>query len=89
VFPSNGILLFYSPNGPSDSIMPAGGANAATPAFAYTYQLTATPSVRPEYYIRERRVVRAEITIERVVNLVGLGATGLIGSGAMITDILS
>lgn len=34
VFPSNGILLFYSPNGPSDSIMPAGGANAATPAFA-------------------------------------------------------
>lgn len=89
VFPSNGILLFYSPNGPSDSIMPAGGANAATPAFAYTYQLTGTPAVRPEYYIRERRVVRAEITIERVVNLVGLGATGLIGSGAMITDILS
>jgi hypothetical protein len=89
VFPSNGILLFYSPNGPSDSIMPAGGANAATPAFSYTYQLTGTPAVRPEYYIRERRVVRAEITIERVINLVGLGATGLIGSGAMITDILS
>jgi hypothetical protein len=37
VFPANGILLFYSPNGPSDSIMPAGGANAATPAFSYTY----------------------------------------------------
>lgn len=36
VFPENGILLFFSPNGPSDSIMPAGGANAATPAFAYT-----------------------------------------------------
>jgi hypothetical protein len=30
-----------------------------------------------------------EITVERVINLVGLGATGLIGSGAMITDILS
>jgi len=89
VFPENGILLFYSPNGPSDSVMPAGGANAATPAFAYTYQLTGTPAVRPEYYIRERRVVRAEITIERVVNLVGLGATGLIGSGAMITNILA
>lgn len=89
VFPANGILLFYSPNGPSDSIMPAGGANAATPAFSYTYQLTGTPAVRPEYYLRERRVVRAEITVERVVNLVGLGATGLIGSGAMITDILS
>jgi Phage major capsid protein E len=89
VFPADGILLFYSPNGPSDSVMPAGGANAATPAFAYTYQLTGTPAVRPEYYIRERRVVRAEITVERVVNLVGLGATGLIGSGAMISSILS
>ena len=89
VFPQNGILLFYSPNGPSDSVMPAGGANAATPAFAYTYQLTGTPAVRPEYYIRERRVVRAEITVERVVNLVGLGASGLIGSGAMISNILS
>lgn len=88
VFPSNGILLFYSPNGPSDSVMPAGGSNAATPAFAYTYQLTGTPAVRPEYYIRERRVVRAEITVERVVNLVGLGASGLIGSGAMISNIL-
>ena len=89
VFPENGILLFYSPNGPSDSVMPAGGANAATPAFAYTYQLTGTPAVRPEYYIRERRVVRAEITVERIINLVGLGANGAIGSGAMVTDILS
>jgi hypothetical protein len=89
VFPENGILLFYSPNGPSDSVMPAGGANAATPAFAYTYQLTGTPAVRPEYYIRERRVVRAEITVERIINLVGLGATGKIGSGAMITNVLS
>jgi hypothetical protein len=88
-FPANGLLLFYSPNGPSDSVMPAGGANAATPAFPYTYQLTGTPAVRPEYYIRERRVVRAEITVERVVNLVGLGASGLIGSGAMVSDILS
>ena len=89
VFPENGVLLFYSPNGPSDAVMPAGGANAATPAFAYTYQLTGTPAVRPEYYIRERRVVRAEITVERAVHPVGLGTTGLIGSGAMITDILA
>jgi hypothetical protein len=51
-------------------------------------QLTGTPAVRPEYYVRERRVVRAEITVERVVNLVGLGATNLIGSGAMVTNIL-
>lgn len=48
VFPSNGILLFYSPSGPSDSIMPAGGANAATPAFAYTCTNNIVPFKRVE-----------------------------------------
>lgn len=89
VFPENAILLFYSPLGASDSVMPAGGASAATPAYAYTYQLTGTPAVRPEYYIRERRVVRAEITVERIVNITGLGATGLIGSGFYVADVLA
>ena len=89
VFPENAILVFYSPLGPSDSVMPAGGASMSTPAYAYTYQLTGTPAVRPEYFVRERRVVRAEITVERIVNLVGLGATGLIGSGFYIADILA
>jgi len=89
IFPENAILLFYSPLGANDAVLPAGGASAATPAFAYTYQLTGTPAVRPEYYIRERRVVRAEITVERAVNIVGLGASGLAGSGAFINDILA
>ena len=89
VFPENGILLFYSPLSASDSVMPAGGASAATPAFAYTYQLTGTPAVRPEYYIRERRVVRAEITVERAVNVTGLGASGAYGSGFFIADVLN
>ena len=89
VFPENAILVFYSPLGPSDSVMPAGGVSMSTPAYAYTYQLTGTPAVRPEYFVRERRVVRAEITVERIVNLVGLGATGLIGSGFYIADILA
>ena len=87
VFPEDAILLFYSPLGASDSVMPAGGASAATPAFAYTYQLTGTPAVRPEYYIRERRVVRAEITVERAINMTGLGGTGKIGSGFMIQNV--
>ena len=87
VFPENAILLFYSPLGASDAVMPAGGASAATPAFAYTYQLTGTPAVRPEYYIRERRVVRAEVTVERAVNITGLGATGKYGSGFFIADV--
>lgn len=89
VFPENAIVLFYSPLGASDSVMPAGGASAATPAFAYTYQLTGTPAVRPEYYIRERRVVRAEITVERAVNITGLGATGLYGSGFFCADVFA
>jgi len=89
VFPENAMVLFYSPLSASDSVMPAGGANAATPAFAYTYQLTGTPAVRPEYYIRERRVVRAEITVERVVNITGLGSTGLFGSGFYIDDVFA
>jgi hypothetical protein len=89
VFPENAVLLFYSPLGASDSVMPAGGASAATPAYAYTYQLTGTPAVRPEYHIRERRVVRAEITVERIVNITGLGATGQIGSGFYVADVLA
>lgn len=89
VFPENAVLLFYSPLAASESVMPAGGANAATPAFAYTYQLTGTPAVRPEYYIRERRVVRAEITVERAVNITGLGATGGFGSGFYIDDVFA
>jgi hypothetical protein len=89
VFPENAVLLFYSPLAANDSVMPAGGANAATPAFAYTYQLTGTPAVRPEYYIRERRVVRAEITVERAVNITGLGSTGAFGSGFYIDDVFA
>ncbi len=89
VFPENAIVLFYSPLGASDSVMPAGGASSATPAFAYTYQLTGTPAVRPEYYIRERRVVRAEITVERTVNITGLGANGLYGSGFFCADVFA
>jgi hypothetical protein len=52
-------------------------------------QLTGTPAVRPEYYIRERRVVRAEITVERAVNITGLGATGAFGSGFYIDDVFA
>lgn len=87
IFPENAILLFYSPLAPSQSIMPATGSSMATPAFAYTYQLKNTPNVRPQYYVKERRVVRAEVTVERMVAITGLGATGKYGSGFMIKDV--
>lgn len=89
IFPENGLLLFYSPGPVSNAVTPASGASNANPAFAYTYQLAGMPQVRPEYYIRERRVVRAEITVERIVNLVGLGANGLVGSAAMISSMVA
>jgi len=34
-------------------------------------------------------VVRAEITVERAINLTGLGGTGLIGSGFYIDNVFS
>lgn len=88
-FPQNAILLFYSPGSASNSVMPAAGADMATPAFAYSYQLNGTPQMRPEYYIRERRVFRGELTVERSCYLTGLGETGKIGSGYYVADALT
>ena len=89
VFPENAILLFYSPLAPSTSIMPASGSNMATPAFAYTYQLKNTPNVRPQYYVKQRRVIRAEVTVERMCAVTGLGANNKYGSGFMVKDVLA
>lgn len=89
IFPVDAVLLFYCPGSPDSGIMPSQGVNMATPAFAYTYQLEGTPFTTPEYAIKERRVVRAEMTIERSIEIVGLGANGLVGSGALISNILA
>lgn len=88
-FPENAVVLFYSPLPASSTIMPAMGADMATPAFAYTYQLSAGPQVTPEFLVKERRVVRAEVTIERAVALTGLGETGKVGSGFYIANALT
>lgn len=88
IFPPNAILLFYCPGSPDSGVMPSGNVNMATPAFAYTYQLEGTPFTTPEYAVKERRVVRAEMTIERTPNIVGLGPNGLVGSAALIDNIL-
>ncbi len=88
IFPPNSILLFYCPGSPDNGVLPSGNVNMATPAFAYTYQLEGTPYSTPEYAIKERRVIRAEMTIERTPNIVGLGQNGLIGSAALITNVL-
>lgn len=89
IFPADAVLLFYCPGSPDSGIMPSGNVTMSTPAFAYTYQLAGTPFATPEYTIKERRVIRAEFTIERSIELVGLGETGLVGSGALIRNVLS
>lgn len=88
-FPENGAVFFYSPTAASDSVMPAMGNNMSTAAFAYTYQLEGMPQVTPEFFVKERRVVRAEVCVERKVNVTGLGATGKIGSGLYVANALA
>jgi hypothetical protein len=88
-FPPNGVLVFYSPGSATSGLMPLGGASNATPAFGYTYLLKGYPNMEPEYLIKERRVVRAELTIERAPQLVALGETGLVAGGALIRDIFA
>lgn len=89
LFPADAILLFYCPGNPDSGIMPASGNDMGTPAFAYTYQLDGTPFSTPEWYEKDRRVVRSEITIERKANIVGLGANGLVGAAAFISNVLA
>lgn len=89
IFPPDAVLLFYCPGNPDNGILPTGGATMSTPAFSYTYQLAGTPFATPEYTVKERRVVRAEFTVERSIELVGLGETGLVGSAMLIENVLS
>lgn len=87
-FPANGILLFYSSGDANTGIMGDVSYDQATPSFAYTYQLDSTPYVEEEYFVKERKVIRADVCIERKLELVGLGSTGKIGS-ALYTTVLA
>ena len=89
IFPTDAVLLFYCPGSPDSGILPTAGSTMSNPAFSYTYQLEGTPFATPEYTVKERRVVRAEFTVERSIELVGLGETGLVGSAALIENVLS
>lgn len=88
-FPENGILLFYSASSADSGMMPASGDSMANPSFGYTYMLQGAPSVAPEYEIKERRVVRAEMTMERSPHIVAMGETGLASGGALILDLFA
>lgn len=84
VFPPNAVLLFYSVGDPDSGLMGGDTYDQGTPSFAYTYLLDSTPYVEEEYLVKERRVIRSEVCIERCLQLVGLGATGKVGSAFYI-----
>lgn len=86
--PAGSILLFYNPEGASnDGFLPAKEADRAEAALAYTYQLNGYPIAEPERFDEDRKVYVTDLIAEQSVQVVGLGATGKVGAGALITGI--
>lgn len=86
--PAGTILLFYNPDGVvNDGFLPVMGADRAAAAFAYTYSLQGYPVAEAERYDPETRTFLTDIILEQSIQLVGLGATGKVGAGVLITGI--
>ncbi len=86
--PAGTILLFYNPEGAvGNGFLPVPGSDRATPAFAYTYNLEGYPVAEAERYDPETRTFLTDIILEQSIQLVGLGATGKVGAGVLITGI--
>ena len=83
---NNVAILFYHPSGATDGFTPALDANYGTPAFAYTYSLSGYPIATPERFNVDRRVFEGDILVERSFELVGMGETGRVGSGAVFLN---
>ena len=83
---NNVAILFYHPSGATDGFTPALDANYGTPAFAYTYSLSGYPIATPERFNVDRRVFEGDIFVERSFELVGMGETGRVGSGAVFLN---
>lgn len=95
IMPAGTMLLFYSPeaemplnHGSGTIFTPVNGADRAKPAFAYTYQLDGYPIAAPERFDEDRRVYITDVIAEQNIQLVGLGATGLVGAGYLISGTL-
>ena len=86
--PSGSILLFYNPEGAiSDGFMAAEQSDKAQAAFAYTYQLEGYPIAEAERFDEDRKVFVTDLIAEQSIQLVGLGETGKVGAGVLITGI--
>ena len=88
--PAGSILLFYNPEGAvSDGFMAADQADKAQAAFAYTYQLEGYPIAEQERFDEDRKVFVTDLIAEQAIQLVGMGETGKVGAGVLITGITS
>lgn len=88
-FIGDSLLLFYQPEGALGSgLIPVDGANKAVPSFAYTYSLKGYPIATPERYDENTRSYITEIISEQSLQLTGLGETGKVGAGFLLTDVL-
>lgn len=86
---NNVAVLFYQPSGATDGFAPALDANYGNPAFGYTYTLAGYPIATPERFNIERRVFTGDILVERSFELVGMGENGLVGAGAILTNVVA
>lgn len=90
MIPAGTILLFYNPESDDDAgmgFLPSAQSDIAKPAFAYTYLLDGYPMAEEERFDEDRKTFVTDIIAEQSINLVGLGATGKVGAGALITGI--
>lgn len=93
VMPNGTFLLFYSPEGKMEQprqqgFMPLESADRAVPAFAYTYLLKGYPIAMQERFEEDRRVFVSDIIAEQSIQMTGLGANGLVGSGYLAVDVV-
>lgn len=92
--PRGTAVLFYAPQDSATdpngaSFLPDENADVATPAAFYTYQLDGYPIAGVERFDEDRRVYVTDVIAEQHIVPVGIGETGLIGAGALITNLLS
>jgi hypothetical protein len=86
--PAGSILLFYNPEGATvDGFLPSDQADRAEAALAYTYTLEGYPIAEEERFDADRKVFVTDLIAEQSVQVVGMGETGKVGAGVLITGI--
>ncbi len=89
-FMPNQMVVFFHPDGPvSEGFMPLPGADRAKPSYAYTYARKGYPVVNKERYDDDCRTFLYDVVTEQELVLTGLGATGKVGAGYLLEDVVT